>query len=128
MEGTMEGTIDQTRTVPAVFTLPELWLLNDHILCECTDCVELATQICLAIGACETYGFEDYTLLLNHMQLMSINWNMKRDARTPEGASGKERLLKTFAAMAQLAFPYPDAPEPPQPKVKAGKRRRPKDA
>jgi len=119
--------------VPVTFSLAELWLLDDLLLCDFgRDQVDLNEQVALAINACETHHLDSYTLLLNHAQLLAIDMDVRRDARTPEGATGKDILLKSFAARAALSLPWPDAPEPPPPNPskegKAGKRRRARDA
>ena len=103
---------------PITFTLAELWLLNDLIRHEMADgdrwryppvSKELADEIALSILACEDHGFEEHTLTLSEGDLMVIDYNVRRDNKSPEGAVGKHILLKTFRARSELAYGYEDA-------------------
>ena len=108
--------------VPVTFTREELWLCNDFIRHDIGQLdtwefppvdLELNEEIALAIHVCTTCNIKEYTLLLNHTQLLAIDFCIRRDMNTPEGATGKDILLKTFAARAKLtgmeeATAYPD--------------------
>lgn len=111
---------------PVTFTLAELWLLNDLVRHEVTEgerwrwppaSKELCDEIAMALVACEDHGLEDYTLMLSEGDCMVIDYNVMRDHKTPEGANGREMLLKTFRARSELAFGFPDDSEKVDDKV-----------
>ena len=89
------------------FTISELWLLNSFVRHD-EDAInrkrwpvvstELNEQITLAIIACEDSGLEEYTLLLTKGDLLLIDYHIRCDTKTPEGAKGKEILLKIYRA------------------------------
>lgn len=104
----------ETRAV--TFTLPELWLLHAFVRHEMPQQEqwqmppadeELNEQIALAIEACENVGLDSYTLLLTRQQLLVIDYVIRYDYKTPEGARGKDILLKTFRARRELALGLP---------------------
>ena len=99
------------------FSLPELWLLHDFVRHEMSDAnswrfppasEELNEDIALAIEACETHDLEEYTLLLSKGDLLVIDFFVRRDHKTPEGASGKRLLLKVFRARKELTSAIPE--------------------
>ena len=105
---------------PVTLTLAELWLLNDLIRHEMAEAdrwkwpptaKELADEIAFAILACEDHQLDDYTLMLSEGDLMVIDYNIRRDHKSPEGAVGKHILLKTFRARSELAYGFEDAHE-----------------
>ena len=69
---------------------------------------ELNEEVALALDACETHGLEEYTLLLSEGDMLVIDFFIRRDQRTPEGASGKQLLLKIFHARGELSSALPD--------------------
>jgi hypothetical protein len=96
---------------PVTFTVAELWLLHDFIRHELPDTrswryppasEELNDEIALALDACEAHGLSEYTLLLSRGDLLTIDFFVRRDHKTPEGASGKRLLLKVFQARREL--------------------------
>jgi hypothetical protein len=102
---------------PVTFTLGELWLLHDFIRHEAPDikswryppaCEELNDEIAFAIESCESHGLEEYTLVLSRGDMLTIDYFIRRDQKTPEGASGKKVLLKVFRARKELAIHIPD--------------------
>jgi hypothetical protein len=100
-----------------VFSLPELWLLHDFVRHEIPDAKswryppaseELNEEITMAIESCETHGLPEFTLLLSRGDLLVIDYLVRRDHKTPEGANGKMVLLKVFRARKALASDIPD--------------------
>jgi hypothetical protein len=100
---------------PVSFTLEELWLLNDLVRHEISEAERwkfpptskpLCDEIVFAIVACEDNDLPEYSLLLSDGDLMVIDYNVRRDAKHPDGAFGKQILLKTFRARTELAFGY----------------------
>ena len=98
---------------PVTFTLAELWLLHDFIRHEMQGqetwahppvSEELNEEIAQAIAACDADGLQEYTFLLGRHDLLAIDYLIRRDYKTPEGASGKTVLLKTFRARRGLAM------------------------
>lgn len=96
---------------PVTFTLAELWCLHDFIRHECSERdrwafppadLGLNEDIADAIYACETDGLSEYTLLLERGDILIIDFHIRRDTKTPEGASGKKILLKCFKARAEM--------------------------
>jgi hypothetical protein len=96
---------------PVTFSVAELWLLHDFIRHELPDLrswryppasEELNDEIALALDACEAHGLTEYTLLLSRGDLLTIDFFVRRDHKTPEGASGKKLLLKVFQARREL--------------------------
>jgi hypothetical protein len=107
----------EAERVAVVFSLPELWLLHDFVRHEIPDAKswryppaseELNEEITMAIESCETHGLSEYTLMLSRGDLMVIDYFVRRDHKTPEGASGKQVLLKVFRARKALASEIPD--------------------
>ena len=101
----------ETRAVN--FTLPELWLLHAFVRHEMPQQEQwklppadedLNEQIAMAIESCESLGLSDYTLLLTRHQLLVIDYLVRYDFKTPEGARGKDILLKTFRARRELSL------------------------
>ena len=103
--------------VPVTFTATELWLLHDFVRHEIPDSrawryppasEDLNEEIALAIEACESHDLQEYTLLLSRGDLFVIDYFVRRDHKTPEGASGKKLLLKCFRARKELASGLPE--------------------
>ena len=106
--------------IPVVFTLTELWLLNDVVRHDEERGDEreqpryplvstrLNEEIALAINTCMTVGMTEQTILLSYAELLLIDAGVRRGMKTPEGAKGSEILLKTFAARARLSAGFLD--------------------
>ena len=97
--------------VPIVFSLFELWMLTDFVRADIPDrekwsyppaSKELNTEIALAIASCEENGLDEYTLLLSEGDMLVIDYNVRAAHKTPEGAKGKDILLKLYRARAKL--------------------------
>lgn len=93
------------------FSLAELWLLNDFIRHEIENrdnwayppaSRELNLEIALAIASCEENKLDEYTLLLSEGDILVIDYNVRAAHKTPEGAKGKDILLKLYRARAKL--------------------------
>ncbi len=108
------GTIeDEERGAPVEFTLAELWMLHDLVRHD-EDAVSeykwptvstgLNEQVALAIVACEDGGLKSYTLALDRGGLLLLDYHVRRDMKTPEGASGAAVLLKVFRARRDAAY------------------------
>lgn len=102
---------------PVTLTRDELWLLHDFVRHELPDSrqwryppasEDLNEEIVLALDACETHGLDEYTLLLSRGDMLVIDFFVRRDHRTPEGASGKQLLLKIFRARSELSLELPE--------------------
>jgi hypothetical protein len=98
---------------PVTLTVSELWLLHDFIRHEIPDANawryppasrDLNEQIVFALEACESCNLEEYSLLLSKADVLAIDYFVRRDHKTPEGASGKTILLKTFRARKEMAM------------------------
>lgn len=98
---------------PVTFTIGELWLLHDFIRHEMPDANawryppasrDLNEQIVFALEACDSCDLDEYSLLLSKADMLAIDFFIRRDQKTPEGASGKTVLLKTFRARKELAM------------------------
>ena len=98
------------------FTAAELWLLcnlvkpaTKHIGFESEGAqampgsTRLNDQIADALIACEDSKLEEYTLDLTSEDLLLIAYVLEPSFKTPEGASGKQILLKTFRARQEGA-------------------------
>ena len=97
---------------PVSFFREELWLLHDFVRHEMPDANawryppcsrDLNEEIAFAIEACESCGLDEYTLSLSKADLLAIDYFIRRDHKTPEGASGKAVLMKVFRARKELA-------------------------
>src|SRR5207237_9672656 len=97
---------------PVTFSRDELWLLHDFVRHELPESrqwryppasEELNEEIVVALDACETHELPEYTLLLSKGDMLVIDFFIRRDHRTPEGASGKNLLLKIFRARSELS-------------------------
>lgn len=111
------GQIPQAERIPVVFSVPELWLLHDFVRHEIPDAKswryppaseDLNEEIAMALESCETHELAEYTLMLSRGDLLLIDYFVRRDQKTPEGASGKQVLLKIFRARKTLATEIPD--------------------
>ncbi len=98
---------------PVEFTIHELWMLHDLVRHDedavarrkwPTVSTELNEQVALAIVACEDSGLGGYTLLLSRGDMLLLDHAVRRDMKTPEGAKGKDMLLKLFRARRDLAI------------------------
>ncbi len=103
----------EVASVPVEFTLEELWMLHDFIRHDPsavsrdrwpTVSTDLNEDIALAVVACESGGLKSYTLTMTRGDMLVVDHHVRRDAKTPEGAKGKEILLKVFKARHDLAF------------------------
>lgn len=102
------------------FTVAELWLLNSFVRHEMQDqegwmfppaSRDLNQEIALAIVACGDCKLDGYTLSLSRGDLLVLDYNIRQDMKTPEGASGHAILMKVFEAMRDAAYDYPTASE-----------------
>lgn len=116
-EGPSEGT---SFARPVTFNLAELWLLNAairHGVAQENDwkfppaSAQLAVEIMEAIHTCEEHKVPEYTLLLSKGDLLVIDYNIQADMKTPEGAQGKQILLKVFRAVSELDNTLPSSEE-----------------
>ena len=98
-----------------VFTLAELWLLNDFVRHdEEKDLREgagrypivstaLNEEIALAINSCHEFNLVEYALILGYADVLLIDALIRRDYKTMEGAKGKDILLKVYKARASMS-------------------------
>lgn len=110
-------TVSQAERRPVTLTRDELWLLHDFVRHELPESrgwrfppasEELNEEIVLALDSCETHGLEEYTLLMSKGDMLVVDFFVRRDHRSPEGASGKQILLKIFRARSELALELPE--------------------
>ena len=100
---------------PVIFTLQELWLLNDFVRHDeekgdereraryPTVSTPLNEEIALALNACHEHGLAEYTLTLAYADILLIDHQIRRDYKTMEGANGKAILLKVYKARAVMS-------------------------
>jgi hypothetical protein len=99
--------------VPVVFTIAELWMLNDFVRHDSASgdqrpsdypvtSTALNTAIAHAIFSCHEHKQADYTLWLGYGDLLLLDFQVRRDYKTSEGAFGKAILLKVFKAREAL--------------------------
>ena len=99
-----------------IFTHAELWMLlsfikpaTRHIGFESEGAqampgsTRLNDEIADALVACEDSGLSEYALELTRDDLLLISYLIDASCKTPEGASGKQILLKTFRARQENA-------------------------
>ena len=101
------------------FTLPELWLLADHIRHEVVEMerwafppasLDLNDQIASAIAACEQFHWKEFQLWLSRHDLLVIDYNVRTGAvDAKREASGQAILLKTYTARWNMSLDYPTA-------------------
>lgn len=100
-------------SVYVTFSIGELWMLHDVIRHELSGMKEwkfppankvLNDEIALALNSCFENKIAEYSLLLSVGDLLVIDYNVRRDMKTPEGAKGEDILKKVFKARAELAF------------------------
>ena len=101
------------------FTLPELWLLADHIRHEVDEMerwkyppasLELNDQIAGAIAACEQFHWKEFQLWLSRHDLLVIDYNVRTGAvDAKKEASGKAILLKTYIARWNMSLDFGSA-------------------
>ena len=103
--------------IPVTLTTSELWLLHDFIRHEVPEarawryppaCEELNEEVAFALDTCEAHNLQEYTLMLSKGDMLTIDYFIRRDHKTPEGASGKKILLKVFRARKELVTDIPD--------------------
>ena len=96
---------------PVSFTQPELVLIHTLVRHESQDertwrfpptSKSLNEDIAGALLACDRYKLEEYTLLLSKGDLLVIDYWVRYDMKTPEGAKGKDILLKIFQARDEM--------------------------
>ncbi|KKK82837.1 hypothetical protein LCGC14_2799400 [marine sediment metagenome] len=101
--------------VTVIFSLAELWCLTDFIRHEIENrenwsyppaSKELNTEIALAIASCDENKLDEYTLLLSEGDMLVIDYHIRAAHKTPEGAKGKDILLKLYRARMKLAYNY----------------------
>lgn len=102
-------------TVPIVFTLAELWILQgfvrhderalpeDKYPLKSTD---LNGTIALAISTCERVSLKEHTLLLSYEEMLLIDAAVPQAVKTEEGGRGKDILLKICNARSILTMKY----------------------
>jgi len=103
--------MDADRT-PVVFTVEELWLLQDAIRHETPNQEEewirppsdldFNNEIALALVVCYRHQLPEYTLMLSMGDCLAIDYTVAQDAKTPEGADGRVVLFKSFEARRRL--------------------------
>lgn len=107
-----------TGRAAVVFTVAELWLLNSFVRHEMQDqerwlyppaSRDLNQEIALAIAACGDCGLKEFALSLSRGDLLVLDYNIRQDMKTPEGASGHAILTKVFEAMRDVAYGSPAA-------------------
>ena len=112
MDRRNNGASAEIERKPVTFSRDELWLLHDFVRHELPESrqwrfppasEELNEEIVLALDACETHELPEYSLLLSKGDMLVIDFFVRRDHRTPEGASGKSLLLKIFRARSELS-------------------------
>ena len=117
MNSRSAGTSGEIERKPVTFTRDELWLLHDFVRHELPDSrqwrfppasEDLNEEIVTALDVCETHELGEHTLLLSKGDMLVIDFFIRRDHRTPEGASGKQLLLKVFRARSELSSTLPD--------------------
>lgn len=101
------------------FTLPELWLLADHIRHEVGEVerwafppasLELNDQIAGAIAACEQFHWKEYKLNLSRHDLLVIDYNVRTGmVDATKTANGKAILLKTYMARWDMSLDWETA-------------------
>ena len=105
-------------TTPVIFTAAELWMLHSFVRHEDAKqddwkfppvSFDLNEQIAQALLNCHRHGWTEATLLLTLHSCLVIDYWVRADFKTPEGATGIAILLKVFAARAALAGELPDA-------------------
>ncbi len=100
-------------TVPVVFTIAELWMLHDFVRHDSASgdqrppdypivSTALNDDIAHAILSCHEHGQADYTLWLGYGDLLLLDYHIRRDYKTSEGAFGRAILLKVFKAREAL--------------------------
>jgi hypothetical protein len=106
-----------------VFTCDELWLLQRCIRHEVPQqetwkfppaSIEFNDQIAAALLLCATYGLGEAALRLSWGDLLAIDYTVPPDAKDVNGRPiGRNLLLKSYAARAQLrrAYPMVEVPE-----------------
>jgi hypothetical protein len=112
----MADEMTVVEAVTVVFTLEELWLLNDFVRHDeerydenskppkyPTVSTELNEDIALALVACVESNLKEYALALSYRDMLLIDYHVRRDAKNQGGAKGYEILLKTFRAREALA-------------------------
>ena len=108
-----EHEVKNRLSKPLTINIAELWMLNDVVRHEMpgTDTWkfppvsrELNEEIALAIHACVTDKLDEYTLLVTEGDLLVLDFCIRRDMKTLEGAKGEDVLKKVFAVRAELAF------------------------
>ena len=100
------------------FTLAELWMLHDVVRHD-QDAISrkrwpvvataLNDDVALAILACEDGGLKAYTLELTRGDVLLLDFHVRRDMKTPEGARGMDILLKLFRARRDMLFGFRSA-------------------
>ncbi len=105
-------------TRPVTFTIAEIWLLVSVIKHEMQDAERwkwpitnkpLVEELMLACLTCEDAKLEEFTLELSEGDCLLIDYNITPDMKTPEGAIGKNVLLKVFRALSELSYGYDTA-------------------
>ncbi len=106
-------------SVPVPFTRAEFWLLHAWIRHDQESgddgpyssrarypivSTELNEEIALALVACEDDDLDEYRLELGYGDLLLIDHFIRADFKSPEGAKGKDILMKTFRARMELAL------------------------
>jgi len=104
---------EKTTASPVTFSVSELWVLSDLIRHEMREqdtwkfppaSRELNEQISLALVDCVDLKLSEYTLLLSIGDLLVIDYWVRHDLKSPEGARGDAILLKTFRARQALSY------------------------
>lgn len=93
------------------FTTKELWMLHDVIRHEMQDSdkwkfphasISLNDKIAEALYVCNNLDLKEYRITLSLGDCYAIDYHIRRDMKTPEGAKGEQILLKVFDAKEQI--------------------------
>jgi hypothetical protein len=110
------SVVPESQELFTLFTLKELWMLHDFIRHEIADYDKwkfppasktLNDKITEAIHNCILLGMQEHNLLLSKGDCYAIDYNIRRDAKTPEGAKGESILLKVFKTKEEIINPPP---------------------
>ncbi len=110
----------EASTQPVTFSVAELWLLHAFVRHEMAQqeqwksppvSLALNEQISDALLGCHRHHITESTLLITAHDCLVIDYLIRSDMKSPEGAAGIAILLKTFAARAALNGDLPDAVE-----------------
>ena len=100
-------------TCPVTFTVAEIWTLHDFVRHEMQGqdtwkfppvSRGLNEEIATALVNCVDLKLSEWTFLLSIGDLLVIDYLVRHDFMSPEGARGDAILLKTFRARQALSY------------------------